>query len=1029
MKPILIFLLSFLFMAFKVSKLKAQVIHYVTPTGAGLMNGSSWTNASANLQNMIDASMPNDEVWVAAGTYKPGLNPNGNASGSNRNYTFLLKNHIKIYGGFIGNELLLSQRNYTINTTILSGDFNDDDITTGSGNTLSIINNTENAYHVVVSISDSNNTILDGFTIKGGYSDWNNFLNVGSISVYGNKGGGMYNISSNPTISNCSFIGNLASLGGGMYNESSNPTINNCSYISNSVSNSGGGIYTDSGNPFLSNCLFIGNTALWGGGIANGLGNSTLNGCSFIGNTASNGGGMINYPNSNPIITNCTFAMNSASNLGGGIYSFSNPIVLNNCILSGNSSQNGGGMYNLNCNLQLSNCTFDSNSASGNGGGMHNESCDTIELSYCTINNNSSSNHGGGIFFSGGIFKAISNCIFNNNSTSGGGGGIWGANNMLVNNCSFSNNSAGIGGAISISGTPQITNTTFNNNSASMGGAINADHSNIILDSCIFNYNVASSDGGGIYNFIGSPSIAYCSFTGNTASHDGGGIYNRGDEPTFTYCLFSNNSAAHSGGGLYNNTSNPIINHCVFTNNSGANSGGAIYNFQSAPWLSNDTFSFNSSTLQGGAMFNDISNIYSTAPSIIEMQNCYFNNNSSGFDGGCMYNQSSDPVISNCMFTNNTSNHNGGGIYNDDSSPIIEKSIFKSNHTNFNGGAIYSKGDADNLFIANCVFSANSSGAIGGAIFDSVYYSHEILHCTLTGNSANDGGAIAVKTNNLSIANCIVWGNSGITNSSILYSGTTSFVSYSMVQGGFPGIGNNGMMPLFINASDPDGPDNIWRTADDGLGLQSTSQAINTSNPTTILPLTDITGFTRNGIFDRGAYEFQGAALPVEGLKFSGKEMNGSNLLNWLTLSENNSSHFEIERSADALSFEKIGSVKAAGNSNCLREYSFNDTNPFHGINYYRLKQVDIDEKFIYSNVVVIKNEKVNQYAIFPNPVQDKLFVYGLDVNTNCQIIDGSGRTIVTCKISPNQFINLEGLKNGVYYLKINNKALKFIKE
>ncbi len=115
-------------------------------------------------------------------------------------------------------------------------------------------------------------TVLDGFTITGGYS--------------GVGGGGMYNDNSSPTITNCTFSGNEASNGGGMYNFNSSPTITNCTFTANAADFfSGGGMYNDNSSPTITNCTFIENSTDLG-----------------------SGGGMYNRNGSNPTITNCPYA-------------------------------------------------------------------------------------------------------------------------------------------------------------------------------------------------------------------------------------------------------------------------------------------------------------------------------------------------------------------------------------------------------------------------------------------------------------------------------------------------------------------------------------------------------------------------------------------------------------------------------------------------------------------------------------------------------------------------------------------------
>jgi hypothetical protein len=93
-----------------------QIIRYVTTTGAGSNNGTSWEDAYDNtqLQTAINETAVT-QVWVAAGTYKP-------TSGNERNISFQMKNDVAYYGGFSGTETLLSQSNWKPHVSILRGD-------------------------------------------------------------------------------------------------------------------------------------------------------------------------------------------------------------------------------------------------------------------------------------------------------------------------------------------------------------------------------------------------------------------------------------------------------------------------------------------------------------------------------------------------------------------------------------------------------------------------------------------------------------------------------------------------------------------------------------------------------------------------------------------------------------------------------------------------------------------------------------------------------------------------------------------
>ncbi len=118
--------------------------------------------------------------------------------------------------------------------------------------------------------------------------------------------------------------------------------------------------------------------------------------------------------------------------------------------------------------------------------------------------------------------------------------------------------------------------------------------------------------------------------------------------------------------------------------------------------------------------------------------------------------------------------------------------------------------------------------------------------------------------------------------------------------------------------------------------------------------------------------------LPVKYLYFNASKLNETAaLLRWETSSEQNSATFDVERSADALMFEKIGSLAAAGNSATAKAYSFTDNQALNGLNYYRLKQVDKDGGFSYSPARVVRFGLGSQSAIkyFPNPTTSTLNV------------------------------------------------------
>ena len=270
-------------------------IHYVKSNAGGLDNGSSWANAYTDLQSALSAASSGDEIWVAAGTYKP-------TTGADRTISFTLKNGVAIYGGFAGTETLRTQRNPSTNVTVLSGEI-------GTAWT------SDNSYHVVVGSSTNNSTVLNGFTITAG--------NANGTSP-NNYGGGMYNTNgANLKLSNLVFSNNSAygGDGGGMYNDASSPTLTDVTFTANSASRDGGGMYNSSySNATLTNVTFSANAASYtGGGMFNFNSSPTLTNVTFSGNSALGGGGMYNYSNSSTTLTNVTFSANSADYHGGGM--------------------------------------------------------------------------------------------------------------------------------------------------------------------------------------------------------------------------------------------------------------------------------------------------------------------------------------------------------------------------------------------------------------------------------------------------------------------------------------------------------------------------------------------------------------------------------------------------------------------------------------------------------------------------------------------------------------------------------------
>ncbi|MDO5615317.1 MAG: right-handed parallel beta-helix repeat-containing protein, partial [Cruoricaptor ignavus] len=337
--------------------INSQTILYVKKGSTG--NGSSWNNAYGEVADALKFAKQNEtqwtatntlQIWVAKGTYKPKYSPN---TGDNlkenptdpRDVSFLLVNNVQLYGGFAGNETDRNARDSETNKTTLSGDI-------GIENDI-----TDNAYSVVISFGKyaqepiTANTVLDGFTISGGNANKYGDRTINGISSYRNYGGGMYNVSSSPTLTNVTLSGNVALFGGGMYNSnSSSPILTNVTISENTATANGGGMYNlSSSSPTLTNATISGNKAANGGGIFNLSSSSpTLTNITISGNKATNGGGMYNYESS-PILTNVTISGNTTIYQGDGMYNNGSSPMLTNVTISGNKSgnySNNGVIYN-----------------------------------------------------------------------------------------------------------------------------------------------------------------------------------------------------------------------------------------------------------------------------------------------------------------------------------------------------------------------------------------------------------------------------------------------------------------------------------------------------------------------------------------------------------------------------------------------------------------------------------------------------------------------------------------------------------
>jgi hypothetical protein len=872
--------LLLLLLFFGSTQLYANVYeYYVKPAATGTGLGDSFANAFGSLQEALTvASSTGGKIYVAKGTYLPTNQFDFDASGGTnpREVTFQIPNGVEVYGGFAGTETTIDQavldaRNFTANTTILSGDIG------------TVGDNADNAYHVVYTKNVSSNAKVNGFTITGG--------NANGSSV-NNRGAGWYN--------NGSRVGNI-----------SNPSLTNITFSQNTATDAGGGMYNDGfrsgrSNPSLVNCSFSQNTASVGGGMYNdgneGTSNPSLVNCSFFQNTAGSGGGIYNYGynfgTSSPSLVNCSFSQNTANNFGGGMSNDgssegnSNPSLVN-CSFFQNMAVNGGGMYNNGgsggmTNPQITNSIFWGNTATAGGKSWFNN----------TANPNVS-------------YSLVEEATLPISTTTTGGNNILGQDplfvdaangNLNLRTCSpaIDNGNNTINSSVTdLAGNPRKFNTTIDRGAYEYQGVPTPTKS--------FFVKIGGSDTNTGANFVNAFATLQKALS-NSCSGDkiyvAKGTYlptnqfdfdGLGADPREVNFQIPNNVEVYGGfAGTETTIDQAVLDGRNFSTNTTILSGdiGTVGNITDNAYhviytknVSSNT-KVNGFTITGGnadgvgspndfgaGWYNDGNGVGNTSnPSLT---NIIFSQNTTAYDGGGMYNNgegsgNSSPSLVNCSFFQNTAGSAGGGVYNygydGNSSPSLVNCSFSQNTANGNGGGMFNFGAAgtSSPSLVNCSFSQNTANGDGGGMFNFGAFtgnsSPSLVNCSFSQNSADDGGGGMYNFGNSGISspqitNSIFWGNTASGNpNSWFNNNATPNVSYSLVEEATLPIsttttgGNNilGQDPLFVDAANGD------------LSLQTGSPAIDTGNNAVASSGTDLAGNPRifNTTVDMGAYEF-----------------------------------------------------------------------------------------------------------------------------------------------------------------------------
>ncbi len=428
------------------SILSSQPI-FVNAIAAGNDDGSSWENAYIDLQDALASAQYGDTLWVARGTYLP-------TTFMDRSAYFQIPNGVALFGGFLGVETVLTDRDWENNETILSGDIGITD------------NNIDNVYTVVYIANADSTTTLDGVTVTAGYADVT--VNNVSTSDKSRSGGGIYIL--------------------GEEDMETAPMIRNCLIKNNQALANGGGVYCFSPhsggrirsriyhNKFEANYSYFRGGAIAIFGVTETDKAAVIDDCDFLNNESSSDGGGIycwtlDPSNQNLIVSNCYFERNTARSASClYIELLYGDLIMTGCTLYDNSHSSLMDSVSVSAietgqaegyQVIFENIYFDSNVVEDLQYGYEHEYVVTdIGMHHSLFKNCTFVNNGNGL--SASPNSRIENCVFDNN---------WGEALRIY---SYYENSF-----------PAVVNSIFSRN----GGAAILARRNINISNCIFYKN------------------------------------------------------------------------------------------------------------------------------------------------------------------------------------------------------------------------------------------------------------------------------------------------------------------------------------------------------------------------------------------------------------------------------------------------------------------------------------------------------------------------------------------------------------
>ncbi|NVO11051.1 MAG: right-handed parallel beta-helix repeat-containing protein [Bacteroidales bacterium] len=1023
-------------------------ILFVKEGGTG--GGSSWSDAMGNLQGAINNPLgcyDGVDIWLAKGTYYPDTD----GLADKRKASFVLRNNVAIYGGFIGNETKVEQRDYKSNVSILSGNFGKTDSYLGR------------SYSVVKATYLDSTSVIDGLCISDGSAFNSNSANCDGAGIYlyhsktiirnaliqNNRscsGGGIYLNFSDPSILNTNLYNNIAEEGAGAYLYNSSPIIQSCKIINNKSFNNGAGFYLNNSKPEIINTIITNNYCNNGGGIY----------CS----------------NSSPFIVNSLIANNSSLNKGAGIYCNSNSfpdiintIMWNNYGVSGLNHFFGDG----NLNIKVTNCNIEGGNKYGitNNNYLNNideyprfknpffvvgasqdgliadwsiSSCSpcinkgtTSNLSFIIPNMDINQNERiysdiidiGPYEYNGQITSLSGIQIIYVKPDGKGNGQSWNdATNNIQKAIDFSmecykKREIWVAKGTYLPDTLGLDdhkNATFKlKKHIEIYGGFDGSEAKREDRNWKQNITILSGDIGITGNKTdNSYHVVFCEGLDSTSVLDGFTI----EKGNASEALYTGD-----GGGIKCRFSDITFKNMVIKDNSAYKSGGGIYCFRS------DVKIFDSEIIS---------------------------NKSDGIGGG-IFCSNSNVKITNSIINSNISDNNGAAIYFEESRPLLINNKIINNYCNQVSSIYLIKSFSK---IVNCLIANNSGYKVGGIFSTQSNYS--IINSTITNNAGHfnfsspiySGGVYSDEYNiadTLLIQNTILWGNMGNTGLNQLKFGNKSIVTidhsdinegnkFNLPEEKF--INNIDSLPYFYNPIADVGFSANAFQAD--WSITRCSPCINKGlNDASNIPEKDIINNPRihDKLIDIGAYEFQYVRkypphdLQLTNDKVYEKKPPYTFIGEFITYDPDPLSYHSYSFSDEISNpysqyFYINGKSLYTNNGYFVVDYNITvpifvkATNQFGCSLDKEIKIIVLDE---FSTSIDVNNEEtVSDYKIFPNPANDFLTVQNKKISNSkieIQIFSIDGKLIKSESYVLNESITLDisSLQKGIFYIVINN--------